>query len=266
MKYALEIAYKGIEFSGWQVQPNKPTVQEMLEKKIGYLYAGQKITVKSAGRTDAGVHALGMTATFEPPDSPLIDCNKLIKALNSILPRSIYIRKAKEVKSDFDARFSAVGKAYTYVICNSNSAGPFADKLCYHNTNFADLNNLEQTAQCFIGKHDFSSYASELNKTKKNPIRHIYRIEVNQFPGYICITFIGKSFLYKMVRSLMGTLIQAAETKISPEQVKHILKSKNRSKAHVTAPAHGLYLMKVFYDQENMNSFKLENVPFFTVF
>ena len=266
MKYALEIAYKGVNFSGWQSQPNKLTVQEVLKKKIEYLYAGKKITIKGAGRTDAGVHALGMTAAFEAPDSPVINCNKLMKALNSILPPDIYIRNIKEVNSDFDARFSAVGKAYTYVIYNSESPGPFAYKLCYHNTNCTELDNLTNAVQCFIGEHDFSSYASDLKKTQKNPVREIYRIEVNRFGNYICITFIGKSFLYKMVRSLMGTLIQAAEGKIRPEQIKSILKSKKRSEAHVTAPAYGLYLMKVFYDQKSMDTFNLNSVPFFRNF
>jgi len=264
MKYKIKIAYEGTPYAGWQNQPNRATVQEVIEEKLSYLYANQKITIRGAGRTDAGVHALGMSASFYPPSKPIISPYKLVKALNCILPNSIYIKSIQEVDLEFDARFDAVGKAYTYVLCKKNPPpGPFLCNWCYHITDNLDPEKLRKASQYLIGKHDFSSFAVALNKTKKNPVRKIYRIDVDEFENFICVTFIGKSFLYKMIRTLMGTLIHVAEGKADPVEVKKILDSKDRSKAHVTAPGNGLFLMDVFYDDETLKKFHLSRLPFF---
>jgi tRNA pseudouridine38-40 synthase len=266
MKYRLEIAYDGTSYAGWQNQPDKMSVQQLVEEKLSYLYANKKISIKGAGRTDAGVHALGMTASFSPPDKPSISIGKLLKAMNSILPSSVYIKDMQAVDQRFDARFSAVGKAYTYMICRSVTSGPFLYNWCYHDCSKLNTNKLRAATKYLIGEHDFSSFTVELSKTKKNPVREIDRIEVDEFDNFICVTFIGKSFLYKMIRSLMGTLIHVAEEKIEPQEIKKILDAKDRSKAYITAPANGLFLMKVFYDEKAMKNFNLNNLPFFEKF
>jgi tRNA pseudouridine38-40 synthase len=266
MKYRLEIAYDGTSYAGWQNQPDKMSVQQLVEEKLSYLYANKKISIKGAGRTDAGVHALGMTASFSPPDEPPISIGKLLKAMNSILPSSVYIKDIQAVDPRFDARFSAVGKAYTYVICRSAAPGPFLYSYCYRSCSTLNTNRLQAATKYLTGEHDFSSFTVELGKTKKNPIREIDRIEVDEFDNFICVTFIGKSFLYKMIRSLMGTLIHVAKGKIEPQEIKKILDAKDRSKAHITAPANGLFLMKVFYDEKALKRFHLIHLPFFDKF
>jgi tRNA pseudouridine38-40 synthase len=264
MKYKLEIAYDGTGYSGWQNQPDRISIQQIIEEKLSYLYANQKISVKGAGRTDAGVHALGMTASFSPPVKPFIAPEKLLKAMNSILPNSIHINNIQTAESEFNARFNAVGKAYTYVICKSTAPGPFLYNWCYSSNRILITDKLREATKYLLGEHDFSSFTVELSKTKKNPVRKIYRIEVDEFDNFICVTFIGKSFLYKMIRSLMGTLIHVGEGKTEPRKVKEILDSKDRSKAHITALPNGLYLMKVFYKEEAMRKFHLTNLPFYS--
>ena len=128
MKYKLEIAYDGTSYAGWQNQPTSVSVQQVIEEKLSYLYANQKMSIRGAGRTDAGVHALGMVASFLPPNKPILSPEELQKAMNSILPSSIYIKNTQSVNLDFDARFNAVGKAYTYVI-SRQTPGPLHAQL-----------------------------------------------------------------------------------------------------------------------------------------
>ena len=173
MKYKLEIAYDGTNYAGWQNQPNSISVQQVVEEKLSHLYANKKISVRGAGRTDAGVHALGMTASFSPPDTPLISPDKLMKAMNSILPDSIYIKNVQTADQEFDARFSAVGKAYTYVICRSTAPGPFLCNWCYHSKRSLNTDKLRKATEFLVGEHDFSSFTVALSKTQKNPIRKI---------------------------------------------------------------------------------------------
>jgi tRNA pseudouridine38-40 synthase len=262
-KYLLEIAYSGTEFFGWQVQPNEISVQQVIEKKLSTLY-NCKITIRGAGRTDSGVHAVGMTATFHIPAKPFIPENKLRIALNSILPETIFIRNVSTVSTDFDPRFDALGKAYTYIISPSE-LGPFTNQWCWKVPYKFDITKIKEATQYLIGEHDFTSFAVAINKTKKNPIRKIYRINVNQYQNYVCLTFIGESFLYKMVRSLAGAIVQCSDMKKEPGEIKKILDAKDRRVAYKTAPPHGLFLMKVFYDQYEMDNYELKEIPFFSI-
>jgi tRNA pseudouridine38-40 synthase len=262
-KYLLEIAYSGTEYFGWQIQPNEISVQQVIEEKLSVLY-NCKISIRGAGRTDAGVHAIGMTAAFSAPEKPNIPVSRLKIALNSILPKTIYIKDVSPVLSDFDPRFDAVGKAYTYVV-SSSDPGPFTHNWCWKVPYKFDVSKIEKASEYLIGQHNFTSFAVAINKTKKNPIRRIYRIDITQFKNYTCITFIGESFLYKMVRSLAGSIIQCADMNKSPGEIELILAAKDRRVAYKTAPAHGLFLMKVFYDKQEMENFKLKQLPFFTL-
>lgn len=259
-KFLLEVAYSGAGFSGWQYQPNKISIQQVLEEKLSFLY-NTKINVKSAGRTDAGVHALGMPVIFKVPDTPIIPKEKLKKALNGILPNTISVRDIIDKNQEFDPRFDAVGKAYTYILTRKDP-GPFIKGWCWNVPIEFDLDRLYLCKQYLIGEHDFSSFAVSINKTKKNPIREIYRIDIDTFNDYTCITFIGKSFLYKMVRSLVSSLIYCSKKNSNPKEIKTILESKDRSVAYQTAPASGLFLMKVFYEKEEWGNFRLNKLPF----
>lgn len=260
-KYLLEIAFDGSDYLGWQTQPQGTTVQELIENKLSYLYCNQKISINSSGRTDAGVHAIGMAVTFSPPELPPIRIEILHKALNKILPKSIYVKNIRIVDVNFDARYSALAKAYTYVI-SKTLPGPFLQKWCWYIPSPLNLINIKQATSFLVGEHDFSSFAVEMSKTKKSPIRTLYRIDIDEFDNFICITFLGNSFLYKMVRSFIGILAVVGQEKISPDKVKEILELKKRTSAFDTAPAKGLFLMKVFYIDKEWEKFRLTKPPF----
>jgi len=262
LKYLIEISYDGTNYAGWQNQPNKISVQQVIEDKLSHLYNG-KISIRGAGRTDAGVHAVSMMAVFTPPSKPCITLYRLLHALNCLLPDSICIKKITAVDHEFDPRFDAFAKAYTYVICKKNiNPRPFLSKWSISVKNSLNLDSISKGASFFIGEHDFSSFTVNLTKTKKNPMRLIYRIDVNEFDQFICITFIGKSFLYKMIRCLTGTLIEVGEGKVKPEEIQMILNAKDRRKGHTTAQPSGLFLVKLFYEEGSWEHFKLDRLPF----
>ncbi|MFZ2657232.1 MAG: tRNA pseudouridine(38-40) synthase TruA [Victivallales bacterium] len=260
INWFMEIAYDGTDFLGWQVQPDGITVQQVLEEKLAMIYANQIIRANSSGRTDAGVHALGQAVTFTAPCRPIVEDWKLYKALNRMLPPSIRIREVREVEESFHARFSASGKAYTYVI-NRGLPNPFSDRWSWNIGNFSDLCELRKAADCLVGEHDFSSFTVD-RKEIDDAVRTIYRIEIQEFGDLVCLTFVGDGFLYKMIRSLMGTLAFAGTGKVKEAEVEEILKSRKRTSAYDTAPAQGLFLMKVFYDEKSMKEFKVEKPPF----
>ncbi len=256
----MELAYDGTDYAGWQIQPNGLTIQQVLEEKLAIIYANQIIRTDSSGRTDAGVHALGQTVTFSAPGRPIVQDWKLYKALNRMLPQTIRIREVKEVDGEFHARFSAVGKAYTYVI-NRGIPNPFTDRWSWNIPEFTALHELHKATDCLCGEHDFSSFTVD-RKEIDDAVRTIYRIDIHEFGDLVCMTFVGDGFLYKMIRSLMGTLAFVGTGKVKPAEVKEILESRKRTSAYDTAPAQGLFLMKVFYDEKSMKKFKLEKPPF----
>lgn len=257
----LEISFDGSCFHGWQKQPDKPTVQEFIENTLHKIY-GIEINLKGSGRTDAGVSALGFMANFLIPKFPIIPPTNLKKALNSLLPESIRIKAINYVDVTFNARNNAYGKAYTYIISNSEIVNPTASRWVWKVRNSFNIDKAKKASECFLGEHDFTAFACDVVKNKKNPLRTIYRINFDQFGEYTCITFIGNSFLYKMVRILTGALVQAGEGKTSIGELTQILELKDRKLAFKTAPSKGLFLVKVFYNSDEMLEFRLENVPF----
>lgn len=259
--YFAEISYDGTEYLGWQSQPHGKAIQSVIEKKLCYLY-NAKIPVIGSGRTDAGVHAIGMGISFIPPKKPPIPMETLFKALNSILPYSIRINRIEKKNPDFNARFDAKGKIYTYVIHNSQNMRPFSSRYSLEVKEKLNISDMKEASKYLIGIHDFSSFAVEINKSGKDPVRNIFDIRIQQFGNYICITVIGESFLYKMVRSIIGTLHRVGIGKLSPESLSEILKSKNRLNAYDTAPSKGLFLMKVFYNENEWEKFSILGVPF----
>jgi len=257
----LEISFDGQNFSGWQIQPVNLTIQELIQDTLVKLYDGKPIKLVGSSRTDAGVHAVGFAASFIAPAKPDIPIDKLKIALNGILPNSVSIRNITEVPIDFHVRFGAVGKAYTYVI-NIGEETPFSATYSWKARWKLDIGKMQEAAKHLLGTHDFSSFVVN-REDIDNAIRTIYDIDFQLFGQYLCITFVGNGFLYKMIRCLIGTLEAAASGAISVADVKTILEAKERSKAPQTSPPHGLFLMKVFYDEAEIKQFKLEDVPFF---
>ena len=257
----LEISYDGSEYGGWQIQPNRLAVQEDLQNKLTKLYGGQFIHLIGASRTDAGVHAIGFAASFLTPVRPVIPLDKLMNALNRQLPPAVRIRSVREVPMDFHTRYDAIGKAYTYVM-NMGLETPFSGRYSMLVSPKLDIEKMRRAASHLIGTHDYSSFVAE-RKNIDDAVRTIYDIRIQDFGNFRCLTFIGNGFLYKMVRNLVGCIEAAGWGKIAPDDAKTILEARDRTVAPDTAPAQGLFLMKVFFEPEDPRSFELKQVPFF---
>lgn len=258
----LEIAYDGTEYGGWQIQPHCATVQGTLQATVQRLYGGIPIHLIGASRTDAGVHALGFAASYLIPARPAISPEQAHKALNRLLPPSIRIRSVRPVAMNFHTRYDAKGKTYAYIL-NLGPELPFTARYAVTPTYPVDPAKLEAAAQRLVGTHDFSSFVVERNKIE-DAVRTIYSIRVREFGPYCAVTFTGNGFLYKMIRCLMGTLLFAAAGKLSADDVTRILELRDRDKAKDTAPAHGLYLVKTYFDQTELETGgDLEKLPFY---
>ena len=242
----LIIEYDGTNYCGWQVQENGPTIQGYLEKAL-LAVTGENITVHGSGRTDAGVHARGQVASFTTESS--IPQEKFAYALNNKLPGDIVIKKSEEVPLDFHARFSAIGKKYSYLIINSRFPSALLRNHAYH-VNYCerlDICRIEIAAEAFIGTYDFSGFMATGSKVK-DTVRTIYELSVEREKELIRFDYKGSGFLYNMVRIITGTLLYAGIGKIDPEDMKDIILSKDRDRAGATLPARGLYLEEVYYD------------------
>jgi len=257
----MEICFDGTEFHGWQRQANGITVQEVLEDRMSRLFGGIPFKIQGSSRTDSGVHALGLVGSFDAPPSPYIPDWKIKKALNRLLPSSIKVREVLEAPPDFNARGSAVAKAYAYVV-NRGDLNPFTCRWSWHMTDFNDLDAVSEAMKAIVGTHDFSSFAAERERID-DPVRHIMRAELKTFGPLVCLHFLGDGFLYKMVRAMTGTLVDIGRGKIPASDMAKILEARDRCAARDTAPAQGLFLLKVFYDNESWKLHRLEEPPFF---
>jgi len=243
----LTIEYEGTQYCGWQRQKGFLSIQEILEEKISQI-TQEKITLYGSGRTDAGVHALGQVANFKTNST--IPWIKLPLILNHLLPLDIRIRKAERVDDSFHARYSAVSKIYYYYILNyrKNDYYPplFLRNYIYYLYGEINLENIKKAIKFLHGEHDFSSFACSGNNIK-NKIRTIKEITVNKKRNILCFHFEANAFLYKMVRTIVGTLLDVGYGKINYLEVKKILEAKDRKTAGRVVPAKGLFLMKVNY-------------------
>lgn len=248
----LTIAYDGTDFHGWQRQPQPPTVQETLEARLAKITGGA-VTVYASGRTDAGVHAAGQVANFKT-DCP-IPCPSLVKALNDVLPVSIRVRGAEDVPPEFHARYSAVAKTYRYRILQSAICPPFLARYVHHHPYPLDCRAIAEAARLLEGEHDFTSFAGsdpalrkKQRKTESN-VRRIFhsRVTVRKKLPLVVYEARGSGFLHHMVRNIVGTLLEVGSGKLAPEDIHGILEARDRSRAGPTAPASGLWLVKVEY-------------------
>ncbi len=241
----LIIEYDGTNYSGWQVQPNAPTIQGSIQNAI-YKITGEELELNGSGRTDAGVHARGQVANFMTNSK--IPSERFAFAINAMLQKDIVVKSSEEADMDFHARYSAKGKKYSYTIVNSRHPSAimrdFAYNVCYCEK--LDIEKLKSASQYFIGTHDFAGFMSA-GSNVKDTIRTIYNIETVAEGDIIKIFYTGNGFLYNMVRIITGTLLYAAIGRIAVQDIPDIIKSKNRTLAGITAPPHGLYLEKVYY-------------------
>lgn len=243
MRIKLIISYDGTRYGGWQLQKNAPSIQGELENILKTL-TGKRIVVQSAGRTDAGVHALGQTAHFDYSGS--IPPQKLPFVFNSMLPKDIRVTGAWEVSDDFHARYNAKGKRYIYTIYNSPHSSALLYNRTMHVPQALEFQKMRAAAQYIIGTHDFKAFCAA-GSYVKSTVRTVSRLEIAEEFPLIRIIIEGNGFLYNMVRIIAGTLIQVGIGKLEPETVAQIIQGRSRAAAGFTAPAQGLMLDEVFY-------------------
>ena len=239
----LEIAYDGTNYSGWQVQNNALSVQEVIDKTLSE-WLDEEIHTIGASRTDAGVHALGNVAVFDT--NTKIPGDKYAFGLNSRLPEDICIQQSFEVPLQFHPRFTETIKTYEYKILNRKFPDPTRrrDSLFYYGKLDDELMN--EAASYLVGPHDFKSFCASGHEGS-NTVRTIYSASVLRDGDMIFLEITGNGFLYNMVRIIAGTLIEVGKGAIKPQQVKKILEAKDRETAGPTAPAHGLTLVEIEY-------------------
>lgn len=240
----IEIEYDGTRYNGWQTQKNAMGIQEMITNAIRQA-TGETVKLNGSGRTDAGVHALGQTATFET--NTTIPVNKIPEAVNKFLPKDIVIKNAEAMKNDFHARYSAKGKKYMYIVNNSKYPSAIHGNFEYHVRDELDYKKMKKASEYFEGTYDFRGFMAS-GSSVKDTIRTITKVQLKKRDdGRIIFNFSGDGFLYNMVRIMVGTLIEVGKGKINPEEIPDIIKSKDRNRAGKTAPAQGLYLVEVYY-------------------
>lgn len=247
MKFKLIIAYDGANYEGWQTQKTGTGVQQVIEGALARLFPGRP-ALHGSSRTDAGVHALGMAAHFEIPAHDFkMPLRKLPLALNAWLPEDVRVLSAARVPEDFHARFQAAGKQYRYVVWNHPAMNPLLRRTAWHVPQKLDLKLMRAAAKCFVGRHDFQSFAANPGYKKESTVRTLARCGVKKSGAQITIVIEGDGFLYKMCRGIVGTIVQAGQGKFPPGRIKTMLAQRDRRVAGMSAPAHGLTLWKVFY-------------------
>lgn len=253
--YKLTIVYDGTRYSGWQVQPNAPSIQQCLQEALTAILSGQQVIVIGSGRTDAGVHALGQIAHFRVVHH--FDLYRLLWSLNGLLPSDIRVKKIEEVPLHFHAQYSATSKEYHYHLCVDRIMDPFRRLYCWHVLRKLNISLLKEAAALFLGTHDFTSFANEAHagSVARNPIRTLYRLDVCPMEEEVRLEFEGNGFLYKMVRNIVGTLIEVASQRLALKDILAIFESKDRRCASPAAPPQGLFLVRVNYPHDHLGEF-----------
>ena len=244
MRYLkLIVAYDGTNYNGFQRQKNGVGVQQVLEQALSEL-CGEKILLKAAGRTDAGVHALGQVISFATEAT--IPAENISRAIRYLLPGDIVVCKGEEVTKDFHARYSAKEKTYKYKIIRTPIVDPCLRNYSWEIKEELDLPAMEKATKYLVGTHDFSAFRNT-GSEMTTPVRTIKEAKWKKQGKEYTFTITGNSFLYRMVRNLVGCLVKVGKGKITPEQFQKILAGKDRKAVGMAAPAQGLYLVKVTY-------------------
>ncbi|MDB4966416.1 MAG: tRNA pseudouridine synthase [Myxococcales bacterium] len=244
MRYKLTVEYDGTDFVGWQRQSNGPSVQATIEDALTEMHGGLATIIRGAGRTDAGVHALGQVAHFEGAGN--IPLHGYQRGLNAVLPRSIAIVGAELVADDFDARFSARGKLYRYSIWTAPTRAPMRDRYVWHLRREIDVARMQEAANHLVGRHDFCAFRAS-DCERKTTTRTVTRLAVARSSDLVTIEVEADAFLKNMVRILVGTLCECGWGKRTPADVQQVLAGGDRRRAGITAPPQGLALVRVDY-------------------
>lgn len=248
--FKLVLEYDGTHYSGWQRQLNVPTIQAALEDALAAI-AQTRLTVVGAGRTDAGVHALGQVASFRTDRG--LSQREWLRALNAHLPADISALSVDEVSDDFHARYSATGKLYEYHVMNRSERAALLRERAWTVYQPLDVAAMTEAADCLLGSHDFSSFETAPTDND-NPHCRLQQLELRRQGDLIVLSFYADRFLKQMVRSLVGTLVEVGRGKRSASDMQTVLMARSRPAAGRTAPAQGLYLVRVDYDDRSIPS------------
>jgi tRNA pseudouridine38-40 synthase len=247
----LLLAFDGTNYAGWQKQKSDKTIQGVIEDRI-HVMTGDNICLHGAGRTDAGVHALGMVANFQTSSD--IPCQGFLKGINSMLPADIRLLQVTDADPDFHARRSARGKTYQYNVTTGPVQIPTARLYAAHVSEDLDFPAMGRGLEVLTGTHDFSSFEAAGSrdreiKTGRGAVRTLLesRCKNDRPADRLIFIFTGDGFLRHMVRNIVGTILEVGKGKIDPELITKILASKDRGAAGPTAPPQGLFLQKIHY-------------------
>jgi tRNA pseudouridine38-40 synthase len=246
-RYKLTIEYDGRPFVGWQIQHNGPTVQAALEKAVSQ-FCGEVVFVQGAGRTDAGVHALGQVAHVDL--DKIWEPDTVRDAVNAHLrPQPVAVISAERVSDDFDARFSATRRHYLYRIINRRADLTFEKGRALRVPKLLNSSAMHAAAQRLVGTHDFTTFRHSECQAK-SPVKTLDRLDVRRLKDDIHIMATARSFLHTQVRSMVGALIAVGEGRWNADDVTRALYARSRNACAAVAPAEGLYLVRVDYEEE----------------
>jgi tRNA pseudouridine38-40 synthase len=247
----LTVAYDGGAYAGWQIQPNTPTVQGTLEAAVREV-TQQAVRVSAAGRTDAGVHALGQVVGLAIETR--LPNAELHRALNAVLPQDIAVLALEDVPDGFHATHHAVAKRYRYCIHNSRTRSVFDRHFAWHYPQPLDISEMHSAGQALVGRHDFSSFETA-GSERADSIRTIHELSVMrpilERPDHVAIEVSGDGFLYNMVRTIVGSLVDIGTGARDGRWLADVLAARDRRRAGQTAPPQGLFLVSVDYELHN---------------
>lgn len=244
MRLALTIEYEGTRYHGFQYQVNAPSIQAALEQAIERL-TGERVRIKGAGRTDAGVHAEAQVVAFDTDSTHTADT--FVSALNHHLPQDIAVKAAHIVETDFDPRRHALSRTYRYSILNSKTPSPMMRRFACQIREPLDARRMHSVTRLFIGAHDFRKFAAPLPDGKSSSVRAIYDAFVRQDGDMIRIGVTGSAFLQHQVRRMAGALVDIGRGRLSPDDLQAMIDNAPTDKIAHTLPAHGLCLVRIKY-------------------
>jgi tRNA pseudouridine38-40 synthase len=242
--FRLILSYDGTGFHGWQTQPGLRTVQETLEKALAELTGEPRVRVNASGRTDTGVHAVGQVVNFH--SGTHLSAEVVQRATNARLPEDVIIRRSEIVPDEFDANRDAVRKLYRYVLHDGDVPDLFRRRYCHHTRYKLDVARMKQAGRALVGTHDFRCFETEW-PNRASSVRTITHFSLNRFGDFVWMDVEADGFLYNMVRAIAGTLINIGRGYWPVEYLAELIANGDRTKAGPTAPAQGLFLMRVAY-------------------
>ncbi len=247
----MTVSYEGTAYCGWQIQNKESSIQATIQDRYYELFK-EKIHLIGSGRTDAGVHSLNQIVNFKT--SILLEPHRIQRALNAKLPKDIRIKNVCTAPLNFHARYDAIGKTYLYIInigeVDNLILSRFSTKITYP----LNIQGIDQGIKYFLGEHDFSAFTSK-GSDPGSYVRNIIDFRVLEQNNLMAFVVTGNGFLYKMVRTMVGTLIEVGRSKISPKDIPIIIESKERKNAGPTANPEGLILAQVYYELDEMDDF-----------